>query len=160
MYEWSLALCATNYYGRTGELCLPCPLGADCAAKRADPVAQPGWFIVNGTGAAMCPPEPEFQMAVALLVMFGAYALQVWFVPVHVHTHALRRLPLVILHDVRMLRRRQVPSGAGDGSAGARPQGRDVQQDGRALTSNRCVGLMSVSVAVSSWHLYLVSITA
>jgi hypothetical protein len=60
IYEWSqmlVALCATNYYGRTGELCLPCPLGADCAGKRADPVAQPGWFILNGTGAAMCPPE-------------------------------------------------------------------------------------------------------
>jgi hypothetical protein len=51
------ALCGRNFFGRTGELCLPCPVGAYCDGRYADPVALAGWYNLDGVGPDECPPE-------------------------------------------------------------------------------------------------------
>jgi hypothetical protein len=36
--------CKKGFYGRAGEICDPCPAGANCTGGLADPYAQAGWY--------------------------------------------------------------------------------------------------------------------
>lgn len=38
------AVCSARYYGKDGEYCQPCPLGATCAGGEADPIAAAGFY--------------------------------------------------------------------------------------------------------------------
>ena len=40
--------CYKDFYGQVGEVCLECPLGADCAGFEGEPIAQSGWYNLKG----------------------------------------------------------------------------------------------------------------
>jgi hypothetical protein len=52
------ATCPAETYGRPGGQCLPCPRGAQCGGRGADPVALSGWFPLGLAQFVPCtPPE-------------------------------------------------------------------------------------------------------
>ena len=73
----AVALCPNNTYGNIGELCIPCPVGAQCGPGLALPVADPGFallaFDATSTLAqnGYCAPQridPAFQANFSRLV--------------------------------------------------------------------------------------------
>lgn len=59
-----MATCLVSEYGRTGELCLPCPRGAVCSGSNVDLRSEPGWWLdLQDTPTPKCPPERQNRTA-------------------------------------------------------------------------------------------------
>lgn len=57
-----VSVCTPDFYGRPGELCLPCPEGAQCYGSESDPTSIAGWWMEylipnSDSWLAKCPEE-------------------------------------------------------------------------------------------------------
>ncbi len=50
------AVCPSGYYGVSGEVCEPCPVGAVCNGYGSEPEATPGYFRIARAEFANCLP--------------------------------------------------------------------------------------------------------
>ena len=53
--------CEVGFFGRSGEYCIPCPLGSFCAGKWEYPLASSGFFNLNSSYEASCPPSNSIE---------------------------------------------------------------------------------------------------